>query len=98
MDEEHEQVDTFLSTPDGRSIASFTSNYSDVAVITEALPYWRKKEIYKAHWDEATFLAQAQTLLSAGQHHIYRNIPDRTSSKGSLFAFPSFPAGYFICR
>jgi len=66
MDEEHEKVDTFLSTPDGKSIASFTSNYSDVAVISEALPYWRKKEIYKAHWDEATFLAQAQTLLSQG--------------------------------
>ncbi|HET6767274.1 MAG TPA: ATP-binding protein [Chitinophagaceae bacterium] len=66
MDEEHERVDTFLSTPDGRSIASFTSNYSDVAVISEALPYWRRKEIYKAHWDEATFLAQAKTLLEQG--------------------------------
>jgi signal transduction histidine kinase len=66
MDEENEQVDTFLSTPEGRSIASFTSNYSDVAVISEALPYWRKKEIYKAHWDEVTFLAQAQTLLKQG--------------------------------
>jgi signal transduction histidine kinase len=66
MDEEHEQVETFLSTPEGRSIASFTSNYSDVAVISEALPYWRKKEIYKAHWDEATFLSQAQTLLKQG--------------------------------
>jgi len=66
LDEEHEQVDTFLSTPEGKSIASFTSSYSDVAVISEALPYWRRKEIYKAHWDEATFLAQAQTLLSRG--------------------------------
>jgi signal transduction histidine kinase len=66
MDEDHEKVDTFLSTPEGKSIASFTSNYSDVAVISEALPYWRRKEIYKAHWDEATFLAQAQTLLSQG--------------------------------
>ena len=66
MDEEHEQVHTFLSTPEGKSIASFTSNYSNVAVISEALPYWRRKEIYKAHWDEATFLAQAQTLLEQG--------------------------------
>src|SRR4030095_10382771 len=66
MDEVHEKVDTFLSTPEGRSLASFTSNYSDVAVISEALPYWRRKEIYKAHWDEATFLAQAQTLLKQG--------------------------------
>jgi signal transduction histidine kinase len=66
LDEEHEQVETFLSTPEGKSIASFTSGYSDVAVISEALPYWRNKEIYKAHWDEATFLAQAQILLSQG--------------------------------
>jgi signal transduction histidine kinase len=66
LDEEHEQVETFLSTPGGKSIASFTSGYSDVAVISEALPYWRNKEIYKAHWDEATFLAQAQILLSQG--------------------------------
>jgi signal transduction histidine kinase/ketosteroid isomerase-like protein len=66
MDEEHKKVDTFLSTPEGRPIASFTSAYSNLAIITEALPYWRRKEIYKAHWDEATFLAQAKTLLAQG--------------------------------
>jgi C4-dicarboxylate-specific signal transduction histidine kinase len=66
MDEEHEQVDTFLSTPEGRSIASFTSNYSEVAVISEALPYWRRKEMYKAHWDEATFIEQTKHLVEQG--------------------------------
>src|SRR5439155_14591545 len=30
------------------------------------LPYWRRKEIYKAHWDEATFLEQTKHLVEQG--------------------------------
>ena len=65
MDEEQQQVQTFLYT-EGKTIASFTSTYSNSRIITEALPYWRKKEIYKTHWDEAAFLEQAKSLVEQG--------------------------------
>jgi signal transduction histidine kinase len=66
IDEERQQVHTFLSTPDGKANASFTSPISTVSIIAEALPYWRKKEMYKAHWDEATFIEQTKHLVEQG--------------------------------
>src|SRR5678809_983474 len=29
-------------------------------------PYWRRKEMYKAHWDEATFIEQTKHLVEQG--------------------------------
>ncbi|HET9434946.1 MAG TPA: hypothetical protein VFO37_14360, partial [Chitinophagaceae bacterium] len=66
IDEEQQQVHTFLSTPDGKANASFTSAISTVSIIAEALPYWRRKEMYKAHWDEATFIEQTKHLVEQG--------------------------------
>ncbi len=66
LDEQLEQVNTFLSTPDGKAIAAFTSDYSAVSFISEVLPFWRKKEIYQTHWDEAAFLKQAGRLVEQG--------------------------------
>jgi len=66
IDEEQQQVHTFLSTPDGKANASFTSAFSTVSIITEALPYWRRKEMYKTHWDEATFIEQTKHLVEQG--------------------------------
>jgi signal transduction histidine kinase len=65
MDEEQQKVQTFLYM-EGKAIASFTSTFSNSKLITEALPYWRRKEIYKAHWDEAAFLEQAKSLVEQG--------------------------------
>ncbi len=66
INEEQGQVHAFLSTPDGKANASFTSAFSTVSIIKEALPYWRLKEMYKAHWDEATFLEQTKHLVEQG--------------------------------
>ena len=66
MDEVQEQIHTFLSTPDGKAIASFNTSFSNPGLLTEALPHWRNKEIYQTHWDEATFLTQAKTLIEQG--------------------------------
>ena len=66
MDEQQQRIHTFLSTPDGKAIASFDTPFSNPGTLTETLPYWRRKEIYKAHWDETAFLAQAKTLMDQG--------------------------------
>jgi signal transduction histidine kinase len=66
MDEEQQQIHTFLSSPDGRAIASFNTPFSSPTGLTEALPHWRKKEMYKTHWDEAAFTEQANALMKQG--------------------------------
>ncbi len=80
MDEEKQLVETHLSTPDGKAIASFTSAFSGTQLFIEILPYWQRREIYKAHWDEAMFLEQAKTLVQqgsviSGQKYLTENRP-----------------------
>ncbi|MCW3120027.1 MAG: hypothetical protein JWM28_4109 [Chitinophagaceae bacterium] len=56
MDEEHEQVHTFLSTPEGKAIATLHVPFEfNLSIITNGVLYWGKKKIYKEHWDAAAF-------------------------------------------
>jgi signal transduction histidine kinase len=80
MDEEKQLVETHLSTPDGKAIASFTSTFSGTQLLTEILPYWQRKKVYKAHWDEARFLEQAKSLvqqgsITSGEKYLTENRP-----------------------
>ena len=56
MDEEKQEVQTMLSTPEGKAIATLHVPFEfDLTIITNGVQYWRKKEVYKEHWDPAAF-------------------------------------------
>jgi signal transduction histidine kinase len=56
MDEEKQEVQTMLSTPDGKAIATLHVPFEfDLTIITNGLKYWRNKEVYQEHWDEGAF-------------------------------------------
>lgn len=56
MDDEMQQVHTFLSTPDGAAIAAFHQPYNAPGETAQIIANWQKKKIYKQHWDEAQFI------------------------------------------
>jgi signal transduction histidine kinase len=66
MDEEKQEVQTHLSTPDGKAIASFNLPYENTEPLTELLPHWRKKEMYKDYWDASAFIASMNVLMDRG--------------------------------
>ena len=66
MDEELQQVQTHLSTPDGKAIASFNLPFDDTRPLDQLLPYWRKKKMYTDYWDEAAFLESTKILMQRG--------------------------------
>ncbi len=66
MDEELQQVQTHLSTPDGKAIASFDLPFDDTAPLTHLMPHWRKKEMYKDYWDESGFIESINILMQRG--------------------------------
>jgi signal transduction histidine kinase len=66
MDNQLEQIHTFLSTPDGKAIAAFHIPYSTPGNINQALHHWRQKENYIDHWDESSFKEFADTLVKQG--------------------------------
>ena len=66
MDEANEKIQTLLSTSDGKAIASFQLPYDNTEPLTQLLPHWRRKEVYKDHWDEAAFIESTRILLQRG--------------------------------
>ena len=66
MDEEKQEVQTHLSTPDGKAIASFNLPFENTEPLTELLPHWRKKEMYKDYWDASAFIASMNILMNRG--------------------------------
>ena len=65
MDEETEQIHTFLSTPEGKAIATLHVPFDfNLPLIANGVDHWRKGEIYREHWDAATFI-KSWAALSA---------------------------------
>jgi signal transduction histidine kinase len=66
MDDQLEQIHTFLSTPDGKAIAAFHIPYGTPGNIQQVLSHWQQKENYIDHWDEKAFIDFAETLVKQG--------------------------------
>jgi signal transduction histidine kinase/coenzyme F420-reducing hydrogenase delta subunit len=66
MDEALEQINTFLSTPDGKAIAAFHLPFTTQGTIKQILEHWYKKEIYKEFGDQAAFNQWTKNLIEQG--------------------------------
>ncbi|HYK46836.1 MAG TPA: ATP-binding protein [Parafilimonas sp.] len=80
MDDEQQQVQSFLSTPDGKAIAAFRQPYAAPGEISDIVHSWHKKEIYKQHWNEARFIEFTQNLVkegavTSGEKYLIENRP-----------------------
>jgi len=66
MDQQQEQIHTFLLTPDGRAIAAFHLPYDTAqATFQNLVEYWQKRQMYKEHWDEAAFIIWTRNLVKS---------------------------------
>jgi signal transduction histidine kinase len=63
MDNEHQLIHTFLSTPEGKAIAAFHIPYETPGKIRLVPENWKKKAIYLDHWDSSDFVDFAETLV-----------------------------------
>ncbi|MBC7867084.1 MAG: hypothetical protein H7X88_06075, partial [Gloeobacteraceae cyanobacterium ES-bin-316] len=80
MDEQQQQVHTFLSTPDGKAIAAFHQPYNTPGETALIIASWQKKEMYKQHWDEARFIEFTKNLvqqgaITSGEKYLTENRP-----------------------
>jgi len=67
MDEEQQKVHTFLSTPEGKAIATLHVPFDfDLSIIYNGVSHWREKKIYKEYWDAAAF-TKSWTALSSSR-------------------------------
>ncbi|MGN6530372.1 MAG: ATP-binding protein [Ginsengibacter sp.] len=66
MDDEEQQIHTFLSTPEGKGIAAFHLPYNSPGNISQVVSRWHKKEVYTDHWDKEAFKVFANNLVKQG--------------------------------
>ena len=50
MDDEQQQIHTFLSTPEGNAVAAFHLSYDTPGNFSDIVHHWRQKKIYVNHW------------------------------------------------
>lgn len=66
MDEAKQEVQAFLSTPDGKSIAAFHLPYHSTEQSRQIVAHWQQKKIFRDHMDEAAFAEYTQNLVQQG--------------------------------
>ena len=65
MDDKHQVVHTFLSTPEGKAIGAFQLDY-ETNNLKEAIRHWHDNQVYVTQWGEKEFGEMAATLLKQG--------------------------------
>ncbi len=67
MDESREVIQTFLSTPEGKSLTAFEMSFNEKGIGTGASEHWAKNEIYTDFWDKNQFITFMQNLIKQGK-------------------------------
>jgi signal transduction histidine kinase len=66
MDEEQQQVQTYLSTPEGKAIAAFRLPFNAKGITQQVVHHWKSGQRFTDSWNEADFLEWANNLVEQG--------------------------------
>ncbi len=66
MDEAKQELQAFLSTPDGKSIAAFHLPYHSTDQSMQIVAHWQQKKIFRDHMDEKAFADYTKKLVQQG--------------------------------
>jgi signal transduction histidine kinase len=77
VDEQSEQVQAYLSTPDGQALGVLNLPFDINEQTTNTVKSWRKMEVYTEHWDADRFAEWTRSMIEMGQ------VESATSYQGS---------------
>jgi signal transduction histidine kinase len=66
VNEDAQQTQVYLSTPEGKAIAAFQLPFNSDGFYKNMLEHWRHNQIFKDHWDAAAFSAWTHSLVEGG--------------------------------
>jgi signal transduction histidine kinase/ketosteroid isomerase-like protein len=80
MDEKTEEIQTFLSTPDGNALSTFRLGYEATGQSRQIVAHWHDKKVFKDHMDEAAFIEYTKDLVRLGavannEKYVTENLP-----------------------
>ncbi|NNK19409.1 MAG: SnoaL-like domain-containing protein, partial [Maribacter sp.] len=67
IDEPTQIVEAYLSAPDGHSLGAMKIPFNADKDTAKTVAHWKKKEVYRSHWDKKQFLEFMQTMTNLGQ-------------------------------
>jgi signal transduction histidine kinase len=85
MNEAGKKIQTYLSTPDGRSLTAFEMDFDEEGIAAGAVKSWREHTIYQDFWDKNQFLRFMQNLLDTGQITSSESFQGNTTPPESLY-------------
>jgi signal transduction histidine kinase len=65
--EETQDIEMFLSTPNGESLAMMNLDYTSSDLTQNSIDHWRKNKVYHQHWSKEEFVSWTKTLMERGQ-------------------------------
>jgi len=65
--EETEQVDVYLSKPDGTSLAVMHLPFGSSGLATQTVKAWKDSSVYTQHWTKEEFLNWGRSMMEQGQ-------------------------------
>ncbi|MFU8844863.1 MAG: sensor histidine kinase, partial [Bacteroidales bacterium] len=65
--EEDEQVEVYLSKPDGTSLAVMHLPFDSSELAIQTVDAWRKSSVYTQHWTREEFLDWGRSMMKQGQ-------------------------------
>jgi len=66
VDDEAKKVDTYLSNPEGESLAAWRSDYDTLPLFNASVKAWKKQHVYRTEWNKQQFIEFAQILQNQG--------------------------------
>ncbi len=67
MHEDEEQIEVYLSKPDGTSLAMMHLGFDSNDLTVRSVNAWQKGSVYKQHWTREEFLEWGQSMMEQGQ-------------------------------
>ncbi|MDC6389396.1 ATP-binding protein [Maribacter sp. PR1] len=67
MNEEKENIEVYLSDPNGKSLGLMNLNYTASTLTKDSVAAWRKNSVFKAHWSKKEFIDWTKSLMDLGK-------------------------------
>ncbi len=67
MNEETDQIQVYLSAPDGHSLAALDLSFHSSKLAINTVEHWRQGIIFKTHWNKQEFINWMKSMIELGQ-------------------------------
>ena len=67
IDEKTQLVSVYLSTPEGQALAVLNLAFDANDLTRNTVEHWRKKRIFKSHWNKDDFIKWTHSMMEMGQ-------------------------------